>query len=184
MEPQMTYAERNALWVTLDPAAKRVWLAQDVLAQLAVKKYEACRLLYIRVHARDGNMDEQLHETLERDGARCSVCALGGLLCSLARMEDRLSTGRVCEAAEQWLWGKLLKRLEGLFEPRQLTLMEGFFEGSDEGYYGELVRKELGLDYGDKGLHEVFAERYESSEDRLRAIMENVVANNGEFVPA
>lgn len=186
----MTYAERNAVWETLDPAAKRVWLARDVLAQLAAKKYDACRRVYVDVqftheHAWNHVRDEQLHETLERDGVRCLVCALGGLLCSLARVEDRLSTRQVCEARGRDL-REILERLEGLFEPKQLTLMEAFFEGADEGYYGDRILEE-NLDSDDSDdvrPHKDFAGRYKSSEDRLRAIMENVIANNGEFVPA
>jgi hypothetical protein len=128
---------------------------------------------------------------------QCNVCALGSLFTSFVHLNNVFTVGQVIEPRFSRMFGAL----EAAFPIRDLLLMEYVFE---EGQRGILTRKApihfLGYMDADDNVKirfrnsrmtftgkELFrardyGQRYSDSDDqRLRAIMLNVIRNNGEF---
>lgn len=112
----------------------------------------------------------------ERSLRRCAVCAVGsGVVSALC-----LNGSDMNELADNSHNGEWQELLGQWFSGRQVALLETAFEGTDEWYTYEL----FGDDEGDALYRRaiVFANDA-SSDERLRAIWQNVVDNEGEFVP-
>lgn len=107
---------------------------------------------------------------IERSG--CQVCALGGLLFCKAVLYDEVpalivSMGHATRYST-------VNALSDVFDTKTLDLVEAAFEQS----------RRFAEDYQDEAVRaEVFGKQYEGDRERMRAIMENIVANNGEFIP-
>jgi hypothetical protein len=105
------------------------------------------------------------------------VCALGGLFMSCTNFNnntlledlDDVSEGLGNLIEEEQLSNKLNK----IFSTNQLKLIESYFEAN-----GGFFR-----DYDEDDRIEVFYNKNSSDKKRLQLIMENIVENNGTFVP-
>ncbi len=90
----------------------------------------------------------------------CEVCAIGASFLSMARVvPERVSGLRIGTTVTY------KQNLYTIFSMLTVTLMEAAFEG---------------WDYPDRARE--FYEKYPSAKARLRAIMENIISNKGEFV--
>lgn len=143
----------------LSPEAKRVAIAKDVLKQLRAKKILATRGLYMDTELllTDVEEDDQVCDVLKKVD-ECRACALGSMFVAAAGLNDKITVG---EAKAHYtvtfdVGGDTCYNYLLEFFPRpQLQMMEAVFEGA----------------YG--------ATPYA----RLKGIMENVVRNNGTYVP-
>jgi Zn-dependent protease with chaperone function len=68
---------------------------------------------------------------------------------------------------------KLSNKLNKIFSTNQLKLIEIYFEAND-GYF---------RDYDEDGRIKAFCDKHPSDKKRLQLIMENIVENEGTFVP-
>jgi hypothetical protein len=173
---------------SLTSRGKAVRVAKDVLLQLDLKKYKAKNLVYFTWDAWDAaekdyenmgnyaNLVRFEEQTLERDlktvvaeAKQCSVCALGASICSLANVNGpvKVSDGRSGGRPQ----------LETIFGRLQLNMMESAFEKTKMGAYWN----ELEHNQGDLAVK--FGKKYKSAENRLRAIMNNIIQNRGVFKP-
>ncbi len=168
-------------------AEKRVAIAQDVLKQLRTKKYVAERDLYVSVefkgdtdnnwNARFDDVKSNIHKVKE-----CRVCAIGSCIVSATRLGNTLTFREMEDERDP----KTRKLLAKAFTQKQLYLMESAFELNinsmytlSQGYaYGPNTKTE---DEAVKARN--FGYKYNDSTDRLKAIMRNVIKNNGEFKP-
>jgi hypothetical protein len=163
--------------------SKAVRVASDVLAHLSVYRVYVGRYLQGRVPG-IGDKDVDLSCHLAAVEENCDVCALGALLLSKARLYDNIPISSL--AAEYSTWrrdaievsGTTIRRhLGDVFSQHQLHMIESAFEMCS------IVES--------PGLHEecdisdsvAFGRRYNSSRERLGAIMENIVENKGQFKP-
>lgn len=131
----------------------------------------------------DGKDLQSVVDVVERN---CQVCLLGAAILSKARVMDAVPANKVITR-----YGGITLRTEkaadlltGVFERSDCALMESAYEMN-----ARFAREYFGPDGGqiDKGLvygAAVFGAKVGPvREDRVRAVMENVLANGGRFVP-
>ena len=192
-------AENNAAFKKATKAQKRVMIAQDVLAQIKAKRYVAEPGMWVVPTFSENfcNTDsdpgkesvQQLFASKEIES--CNVCALGGLFMSCTNLNNHTTYSQFNSESEDI--GALIGYEEGLsneldvfFSKNQLTLIEIYFEDG-EGYFsidnetvdtGSRFYKSIDFDHVNS-----FNDKYQDDDDRLKAIMKNIVENNGTFVP-
>lgn len=190
--PKLSIEEFRAL----SPEEKRVAIARDAIAQIHEGRYRALRGIYFNLPFDPEYRNRELRDVLSV-APTCTVCGLGACFASVIRLDDAL----VVNAAEQVLYGQVLNynkgdgamgdRLKEFFTEYQLDLIEcafemddsnadsleldhddddGYVEGSDQGAADEAIG---------------FGKRHGNNPDeRLIAILENIVANDGTFTPS
>ncbi len=165
-----TLEEKNKEFDAMIPCQKRIAIAQDVIAQVRVKRFAATPGTYVRMGAKYEDRithKDKVEELLEIEGVQCNVCAKGALF-----MAHVMKTGN-CDMSDANHTGthSIAYRLKGVFDKDQLDMMESAFERSP---FGSTSNVHAAVKFG-KG--------YNNPDDRLIAIMENVIANRGDFKP-
>lgn len=167
----------NEKFAAMSKAEKRVQIAKDVLLQIEAKRIKPQAGVYIQAKVKNTfafgkewddpiiNEKEQVQDTLKN--ATCDACALGSMFICAVDRHDRLriknlNTFAVSaypkdKNAEIELGGSdMYDYLSKFFSSDQLVAIEDAFEG----------------DYKD----------ISSDKKRLKAIMNNIIKNNGKFV--
>lgn len=191
----------NDDFAKLAPAAQRIAIAKDVLAWLDLGKLKARAGRYV-VPIDDGRPEERWYDdTLDarslvlEDGVTCEVCALGGMFaCAVGRL-NKINAYSFRGARQNGM----REYLSPYFSPWQLALIETAFEcewyidgfdhvrGSAEAAdaavaFGErYTRDDVQDPDEDDGVY--MQPRQTMQEERMRAIMQNIIANGGEFKP-
>ena len=176
-----------------DKATRRVMIAKDVLAQLDIGKIEAARGVYLmakvdksllvkRFHRDDfPTYDAPAREALT-NAPSCTACAIGSVFVSTALVANRCNLRKFSYTQSNGdisFNDKVSSNKH--FSVAQLRLMEEAFEVR---YVSPSFRVRYpSLNQCASSRAGAMGEKYESAKDRLRAIMENVIANNGTFVP-
>ena len=174
----------------LPRAQARVAIAEDVLASLRAKKLIAEAGTYLEV-----DWDDDGHWENSIDLARpvvdslktkqCMVCAVGAIFCSTVKKTNVIADKVVSHSAISDGWkaldffneGRARSYLHRYFTPKMLTAIEAAFEGTD--YDGD-----AGADDGAATPATLkFYNRFETDDRRVKAIMKNIVRNEGTFVP-
>ena len=169
----------------LTNAEKRVAIAEDVLENLD-------RLIVRTGNYICGTLPEEVNpkdnaqEKVKAIQAYCTVCALGACLLSHVRLWDRVMMGEIVGTyPTQYLnvrYADTTAPLKRYFTQRQLNLIESAFEvrplnkeyaASDEEIAQAMF---FGRGYTGKSYDII-------SKNRLKAIMKNIVKNEGAFVP-
>lgn len=178
--------ERNAWFKSLTIEEKRVAIAKDVIEQVKIGKYNARHGVYfgVRVSLQEGDSFQEVVDSNE-----CTVCAMGGLFASRVRLGNEANVDMGRGVYNQFTQGLTMFTrpedfLQDIFEPEQYRLMEVAFEGHDavgyfEGEYGNWYEDECDSYLNAVQLHDDFS----SDTERLIAIMENLIANKGMFIP-
>lgn len=177
-------AARNTAFNAMTPAEKRVAICIDVLQQVALGKYNPAVGVYVRG---PGQLNQM---TLTSSSCPiCDVCQQGALVCSALRLGnvfdiniERLTSDSY--EGDFYLEG-LAPALRKWFGARQAVLMECAFEctaiaPSANNYHEIRYPDAAGAECQSA---KIFGERFDSAEDRMCAIMANVIGNRGEFVP-
>jgi hypothetical protein len=174
----------NAEFKKATKAQKRVMIAQDVLAQLKAKRYVAESGCWVQanynsaVPLADIKYTDSVQELfVEKKIESCNVCALGGLFMSCTNFNNNtlledldFASSELGDLIEEV---KLSNKLNKIFSVKQLKLIEVYFEGND-GYFYENREYDT---------VKAFYIKYPSDKKRLQLIMENIVKNDGIFVP-
>lgn len=167
----------------LPPTEQRIRLAQDVIKHIQTKKLFALEGTYL-LFGKDDNPDNHFdiidnHMTTElknyiaKEEANCVVCAIGALF-----ITEVMYTNDVSMASMRHPEGiNMYLRLQNYFQEEQLSLIEAAFEIS--AYCAEKHGNEEMLAY----KAEDFGALFETDEDRMIAIMQNIIDNRGEFSP-
>lgn len=169
-----TLKERNAKFKAATPAEKRVMISTDVLDQLTAKKIKAAHAGWaLLTFSAPQNPKHEVCNII--DNAQCTCCALGAMMLSEVRINDKLKIGALMDDGGSGVDFRMYHggdedRLCDFFDYQQLSLIESAYERGTGRYDGT----ERSVSFG---------ERYKTPERRLRAIMENIVANNGTFKP-
>ena len=137
-----------------EKAKTRVAVAKDVLKQLKAKK--------IRAQSNYGYC-------VPDDAGPCMVCALGAAMVSRLRIKGAWS---LVWRSSWWDRGAVTEELSDCFSHEQMLLIEDAFESGPNEHYSPPATP-----------GELFGARYRSDRGRLKAIMENIIANKGTFAP-
>ncbi len=179
----MTTMTQQELFASMSKRRRGVAVAQDVLEILAMPKVCPQQMTYVRLTNDKPVAGETPLEVRFEEAERCDCCALGSLMVGFARLFDQI---KVSEDHVDVKTG--VKNLRGAFPNATLLLMEIAFEGTarrldwdtETGtYFGNRVRVsetkvEAAHDWRDK---------FPDLKRRLKAIMHNVIDNDGEFKP-
>lgn len=161
----------------MTPKEKRVAIARDVLAQLKSGKFVAnsgdyCNISYEDRRAGRLEIGEANH---------CEVCGIGSLVVSKFIKSGQLQVAatRDGEIGNIGFASQIHKELGGIFSAAQLRQIEATFEaetagGCGAGFFSEEMGKKGNAFFGNKKF---------SDHERLRLIMENVIVNDGKFIP-
>jgi len=194
---EQEHKKANAAFRRMSPAKRRVTLAQDVLSQIAIQRLIPEHGLYVRrTDGRDlFKASRPLREVVD---TKCEVCAKGALLVaaadrmngvklkSVVRRDDIDSDNDV--DLDSVASDEIKQYLRGVFDEKQLDLIEGVFEDYDlRQWLDEKTVAAVDPQYGSRqGIHYRVSRSDSKNEDakvRLTAIMRNIIANNGEFKP-
>jgi hypothetical protein len=181
-------------------AEKRVAIAKDTIKWLgtkAIKMKPGTYFQFPRKAIKVQNSNRKLNVELKTVKKPCQVCALGGMFYSMVRRFDKVPVS-ICYSTEyemntQYAEGvghaDIYTELANYFPSHQLSLIESAFEKRDlvemEDYDG--ICKEFDATFGtelDNVVDRAIAfARKENAVERLRAIMNNIIENNGAFKP-
>jgi len=156
-----------------------VRIARDVLAQLRLGRYIAEAGTYVAVETKDGylgdgwtdlNPNHSFKTVFKKNkDVSCRVCALGSAFVSLVNIQNKCSVGEIQEN------NQMFNRLAKYFGNDNIALMESAFECATMDHVSHNLYQE------DIDLAIEFGRRYDDETQRLRAIMLNVIRNNGDF---
>jgi hypothetical protein len=176
--------KRNAKFNSMTDKQKRVAIAKDVLASIKVRKFKIQQGTYCALSFDNKiNTDEELNlqELMINNKIQsCKVCAIGSIFMSRVSLGNdyNINPNAHYEGETNIDDDEMLYSLVGIFSERQLRLMEYIFEGYDiTGYFN-------GEDEYDQ-FHDMlksFSKKYRTPTAKLKAIMENVISNDGEFI--
>lgn len=182
-----TLKERNREFRKAKKAEKRVMIAQDVLAQIKARRYEPAIGNWVDfstgVNRGSGVCLQEAFETKAID--TCKVCGVGSLIMSaincgnsVTENEDDPEFGYASNGTLRRLSydsiGKVSSSLEKYFSKDQIRLIELAFELGGGYFFTEEEIDVRAVKFGKK---------YTSAKGRLKAIMENIIANQGKFTP-
>ena len=176
----------NELCKSMTEAEKRVVIAHDCIIRIHAEQFKPCRNKFFanledfKSYDDDSNT-KSIKETINNSEIvpTCEVCAKGGLFLSIIGRVNNFTFGEV--------WGDNdidsdeHAELLNFFSARQLALIELAFEGEQYIDYDEDGEP---IDFSTKKENKAikFYDSYEKSNNRLIAICENIINNNGEFV--
>lgn len=154
-------------WEEMSRPERRVQVAKDVIKQLNLKRIQAETGMYCGIYSISPEADKQkeLSKLLKKESKPCVVCGIGALFVAKVYRENKLdatayklpnykSTTDICVGRP-----KIVSYVRDAFNARQLDQIEEWFEGNSE------VQR-----------------NYPNDEDRLRAIMEHIIKNEGRVV--
>lgn len=195
LEAQRKFIEEaNARFKKLSAADKRIEIARDVIAQIKSAKYKAAMGVYVAtaspiydddlMHGYSNKGDEterekQLCEVFQ-DMPKCTVCARGAMFVSACRMFNHFSVGEFADAggtSDGADPDSFSDYEETFFTKKQVGMIESAFEkDTDFGYGREACSRKDSL------AAVLFGKQYGKAEERLTAIMQNIIKNEGDFV--
>lgn len=141
-----------------DKALVRIAIAKDVLKQMRYWEVETTYFYSTKITQPYSNLQTQL---LTLPKKSCHVCALGACFLSYVRLYDEVKTDNYGGV----MWPVIQSTLLKYFELDQLNLIEAAFE----------LWFKFNIDFNN-------AYWMEEPVFRLRKIMQNIVANKGDFV--
>lgn len=145
-----------------DKAKERVAIAKDALAWLEAGALEASHY-YVEPEFTSFARDEQKRQLRDIVLGTCQVCALGAMFLAKAVRYDNVVVPDIFDSI--LVYSKLAEH----FDRQQLELIELTYEHQ---YHMNAYGRAAG-----------FAETFPDGEPRLRAILENIIANHGTFIP-
>ncbi len=168
---------------SMTKADARVAIAKDVLAALDAKKITASAGTYgvldLKNPVRDFSVG--VREILP-DLKHCNVCALGAAAIALVGRENHLAVNTYPGVTEirldDYHYRSLLREY---FSGEQLAMIESAFESANYAHKENLSYQNEGI------LNSVYYSKHipngNVSSVRMRAIFQNIIDNNGTFVP-
>lgn len=157
---------------------KRIAICKDVLKQM---KYFDLRSVYFadgNYNHPDGEYNWHFRDLHKLDDAqqqwnkvkKCSVCAIGSCLLSYVHLFNNTTIGDLVYKTDRH---NIINKLKGVFTEHQLDLIESAFENSDNNGYNPEC----------KLYYTKYCTSHADRKPLLRAIMKNIIKNNGIFKP-
>ena len=173
-----------AEWKELSAEEKRVAIARDVIASLNKHRYNARQGTYVDEETfNDYPLNTSVQKILEvNNPPECTVCALGGCFLSLIKFNNNVTVEEILDM-DFTSAGVMRKQLGEFFSEEQLGLIETAFE-NDIDYARRVDADDLqahkAADFFEI-VHDV--DGYYDETKLMIAIMQNIIDNNGTFVP-
>ena len=155
---------------TMTPAEQRVAIAKDALAWIEAGALKPMPGVFVS----PVNVTESLSPTGQlRDAVLgpCEVCAIGAMFIAKAVRFDEVTT-------DQYRCGQFHEPLRRHFDAKQLALIETAFEGQ---VY--VWNEDARLSDAEKWAAHGFYAAHVGASSRLTAILRNIIANDGTFIP-
>lgn len=184
----------NAWFSKLSKAGKRVAIARDVLAQLKSGRLIATSGIWLRnsdndyiVNEKESSNKELELQTIFKSKKACKACAMGGLFMCAVERANKL---KVKELFEYEYWEGDGNRfdideedtfdyLSRFFDRDQLKLIEANFEMGK----GAIRDSDIGCTFWNTLSEDTIVYLSDHPEERMRLIMENIIAHKGDFEP-
>ena len=180
--------EKNKAFNKLSKIEKRIEIAKDVISQVKAEKFIAkCGIYFSTESFNEFGQEESAQQILLGDKApKCTVCALGGITLSTIRKNNAVKIGVLQVKGGAANQRKLVAdKTHNIFTKTQLDMMEIAFERQvmdrENPYFTNQDYPFNNTMIGQKAID--FGSKYADINDRLVAIMENLIANNGIFKP-
>lgn len=167
--------EDNKAFDSADAAQKRVKIAQDVIDRLKVKQVIATSEFLNNEEGCDFwlESDESYKDTVNTKV--CRACAKGALFLSyVGRVNNLNGTGNGSSINYD---SPEMEKLKEIFTQEQLDLMELAFERNEFSWMVTDFDEEV------KERAYAFNRRRNNKDNMLKAICENIIENNGTFIP-
>lgn len=176
----------------LNDSQFRVAVAKDVIAQIKSGRYKVSPGTYLTTGSHSWIDPEIDHAACQVAKAKtCHVCAIGSMVASILTLKETKGiTNSVFECGISSYEGSIgdisnimdvLTTMTDVWGILDADLMEIAFECGQGAVRLEEVDRDL--DFDDINCALIFSRLYPKDQDRLIAIMQNVVDNNGRFFP-
>lgn len=185
--------EKNKSFSKLGKMQKRVMIARDVIAQVKAKKFKVktgtyCDLKINKKYKPEVEGELELQSLMESGVVeKCTVCAIGGIFASKVSIGNKFNIN-----VENDSWDdenpdlridnelsddEIFKNLENIYSSEELRKIEYAFEGNDidDSFWHE-------EDEFHKNILS-YSKVHKNVDNRLIAIMQNIIDNNGKFKP-
>jgi len=191
----------NAYFETLKPAEKRVAIARDVLAQIALKRFKPVSGFWITTPGNKGDIfnekdvkkDPELQSIFQKT-KQCDGCAIGGMFMCAVERSDKLKLSEL-ECVKSFK--EQVKYHDSHPNDVSPKLREEISEEDAFDYLGKFFSKdqlemiEVAFEQGGGAISKFdcntealqFVEKVEEPADRMKLIMQNIVVNKGKFCP-
>ncbi len=164
------HEKAEAAFKKMTKAEKRVAIAKDVIANLKTRQLKPLSGTYFSIAAGD---EFDLQTALAK-GAECTVCALGGLFaCAVPYKNGDMGAVDIHNGMV------IINYLRGIFEKKQLDLIETAFEKKLMGDPYPFATREAEQNHPAVR----FGKKYPGHKARMAAIMQNIIKNEGTFKP-
>lgn len=177
---------------------KCVAVAQDVLDNM--RRIVVTEGTYCQGTLPDGVEDakESAKKHIDAISKGCRVCALGACFLSYIRLYNHVSLGQLIGTYGDYVFQdeifdveyiEMMDELREVFTPAQICLIETAFEkacinddavADDDDHAYDM---DTHTTYDEADAARLFGEKYEEPRQRLRAIMKNIIKNDGLFIP-
>ncbi len=114
--------------------------------------------------------NSQLNKLIQSRQVKCTVCAKGALFLGHVDKTNHLKLGETDYNVGEY---EIMNKLDNLFDHFNIDLVEVAFECSNSGY--------LGYNLSTKAVN--FGKKYDDDTERLKAIIKNMIKNEGIFIP-
>jgi hypothetical protein len=169
----------------IDSKEQRIAVIRDILDRLDTRNISVNHYLDSAEKIIDNvSVNDNAQNHIEKLESVCNVCALGNILLSHIRLYNKVSIIDLgVYESESGISGKkivanrdqVLKPLLDYFSTVQLHMIEVAFECVKYSW------NEIGYDKADRCIY--FGKQYDNAKDRLKAICNNIIANDGIFIP-
>ena len=160
----------------------RVLVAKDVLKRLhRLRLTMRSYIDGIDEKLLNKNKDKDLSDLIPKIQGNCEVCLLGACFLSTVRLIDNMPTSKFIKFTDDPNEHFIEHYLEKVFSLEQQKLMEAAFELTSRLYYHSIT-VQVGPCHVNDAV--TFGGNFAGNKyDRVRAVMQNVISNNGEFNP-
>jgi len=152
--------DRNRRFNEMSPERKRVAIARDTIESLQLKKVVAERGNYLGWSSMENGDKLPINY-------KCQACALGSMFVGLTTRVKNISI----KDANGGVRDDITNNLSNYFADYQLDAIESAFETPYK------------FNHYTASLYEKFGAQFKTDEERLVAIMQNIIDNNGTFKP-
>ncbi len=188
LKAEIEVEENNKKFYKATTAQKRVIICKDALIQIKLKKFIANSGRYLQsdeLCSISNNVDSIELKSILPQVKSCQVCAKGALFLSEVMNRNNYKVGYDLVLIDNIKSDNIQERLEGLFAKNQLDLIEVAFEkriiDPDNDYICKDQYDDTPTKIAEKAIK--FGEKYSKANDRLIAILDNIIFNKGTFKP-
>jgi hypothetical protein len=154
---------------------QKIFIAKDVIAQIRIGRIKPARDGYINLPFGGVGDNRSVKDHFDELNG-CTVCGLGACLISTIKYKNTLTFDDLTDAFSTS--NRIKSLLLSVFSLRETALIEACFEQGDHQFAD---KQNYQMDYDEWWRCKDFFNRYRKSYDRLTAIMQNIIDNNGEI---